>query len=403
MHNIYFSFPDDALSYSCQNCYQACCRWPGNVGITPTELSRLHKQYPEMKVFCEKGKTTLAAFSRVEACRFLDEKGLCRLHLEGGFSAKFVICRLYPVQFMLVEPGTTLAYLMFCPTTTLAANDPENTVRYDFAAPLIQEAIDEELIYQYSVRTFSPILTDLWKRRLELESCIKEESKVFAENGDFLSFVAKQGALGEMFLKDGAIEKNAADRIAAEVTEFWTSYVNKLADTICEWLDFKLSDETAKIIGRKLAVTSPQLRLITAGVRGTSKVHADVAPALLARLPGKLVALFLYGCLYYQKIGKDISLSGLDYLHTTFGDVLSWLGWFHSVPMLKDGTSRQEPATEEQEVFLRRVGENEKHKRTLWGIIESMQMPGAENRIELFNSLVELDSDVWFESVGSRS
>lgn len=93
---VYFTFPDNTLSYDCATC-GACCKGLG-VGLDHAagEPERLVTLYPALAPFMRNTGGAWTARNPRGRCWFLGDDGLCRVEVDHGRAAKPAACRLFP-------------------------------------------------------------------------------------------------------------------------------------------------------------------------------------------------------------------------------------------------------------------------------------------------------------------
>jgi hypothetical protein len=93
---VYFTFPDGALSYDCAACGQRCCRGAG-FAFGADELVPLLTRAPSLSAHLSlRAGGTFHAADLTERCWLLDGAGLCELEVKHGRDAKPSTCRLFP-------------------------------------------------------------------------------------------------------------------------------------------------------------------------------------------------------------------------------------------------------------------------------------------------------------------
>ena len=106
--DVYFTWPDRALSYRCAGC-GACCKGHG-IGIDAAggQLVQLVARRPQLVAFVRRRGDAITAFNPRDRCWFLADDGLCRIEVEDGRAAKPASCRLFPFNRVFHLGGTMI-------------------------------------------------------------------------------------------------------------------------------------------------------------------------------------------------------------------------------------------------------------------------------------------------------
>lgn len=131
--------------WDCHGC-GTCCRGT-IVNLNPDDVARLreqrwedHSDYRGQKIVVRHGllrpQYTLA--KRADgSCIFLTSDGLCRIHKEHGFSAKPLVCQMFPLQVVPVDRFAYVTLRRFCPSAAGAQGRPLEEHR-DAARDLVE-------------------------------------------------------------------------------------------------------------------------------------------------------------------------------------------------------------------------------------------------------------------------
>ncbi len=93
---VYFTWPDQRLSYTCAGC-GACCKGLGiGLDVAGGQLTQLVARRPEVVPFLRRRGDATTLWNPRDRCWFLADDGNCRVEVEDGRAAKPAACRLFP-------------------------------------------------------------------------------------------------------------------------------------------------------------------------------------------------------------------------------------------------------------------------------------------------------------------
>lgn len=198
---VYFPFASGRLTYDCRACPVPCCRrgfgyWVNSEAERRAQLSAA----PHLRHFLEPGHAP--GYEKITAhppgCFFLDEEGLCRIHLEEGAAKKPLTCRLFPFNRMLqvghhliVGPKAGLCPLQVAP----AGEESRLSSHDDLFETMAREGMDR---FVFPGTGLIEDVTALF----ELERQVVELSEEYLDTGGpLLAFLDDQSALARESLR----------------------------------------------------------------------------------------------------------------------------------------------------------------------------------------------------------
>lgn len=133
--------------WDCHGC-GICCRG-SIIPLSDQDLSQLRSQRWDNHPNYRNGPTVvpIRAFSKKYrlahrsdgSCVFLNEKGLCQIHVDFGYVAKPTICRVFPLQLIPRDKDVALTIRRSCPS---AAMDLGRTIQDHL--PAIERLVNED-------------------------------------------------------------------------------------------------------------------------------------------------------------------------------------------------------------------------------------------------------------------
>lgn len=188
---VFFAFASGRFSYNCGSCNAQCCRGHGYFLNAGAELDHQLRQSPNLKFFLRpvpSGGTRFYAANCPPACFFLNEGGLCNIHVRHGYSAKPETCRLFPFNnirlvgdCLVIAPHDTLCPLQIVPPSQTSDQSTHSGILKELRATGIAEPVSDG--QPYSAGVF---------RGLVLEREIVQLSEQHLGEADYWRFAAAQ-------------------------------------------------------------------------------------------------------------------------------------------------------------------------------------------------------------------
>ncbi len=294
---LHFPFLDKRIGYNCATCRSGCCK-TGFMGATTAEAAELVRIQPRLRSFFKSepspGKYSLYAKFK-PSCWFLQDDGWCSIEKERGHAAKPYVCRAHPVYFRWFEDeGVCVThYYRGCVWQLEDVENAIGAITYDGARALSRE-------WLAAVAYVSQLDANAWRGTtlravLAMEDVIRDRSDGAT---DIMEHLAWQTALTRAFLAGEPLpdQAEAADR----------EHVRASLQLMMTALDLDPLDEDfgAPDLCRTFLLSMPMLRLtILPSILRETGTLKDAREALL-RLPGMLLALFLYGYEYTRVVAK---------------------------------------------------------------------------------------------------
>lgn len=116
---VYFTWPDQRLSYTCAGC-GACCKGLGiGLDVVGGQLVQLVARRPEVVPFLRRRGDATTLWNPRDRCWFLADDGHCRVEVEDGRAAKPAACRLFPFNRVFTLGAITVVDFnsVICPLT----------------------------------------------------------------------------------------------------------------------------------------------------------------------------------------------------------------------------------------------------------------------------------------------
>jgi Fe-S-cluster containining protein len=139
--HVYYAFGSGRFSYDCNACGAHCCRGFGYLATTDSELRSQIATRRALPLFAFPDGDGNPLQHRVRNCApgcfFLDESGLCEIHVERGSAAKPETCRLFPFNclrrfgsYLIVLPHESLCPLSVVSGTATSVHS-DHSVLFD--------------------------------------------------------------------------------------------------------------------------------------------------------------------------------------------------------------------------------------------------------------------------------
>jgi Fe-S-cluster containining protein len=371
--SIYFTFPDGALSYHCEECGYRCCRGAG-FGATRTELVQLRARYPRLGMFLspqrEPEQALLGLQNFSPRCFFLADDGRCRVEVEHGRALKPYICRTFPAnQVSRFGDSLIIDVNLLCPLRPTQPGDMQ--VRHADVIADLQQSLEVPMLMPAEAEERFPLAL------LQHERFLRD----LPADDDLLARLALADLMAPRWARE---PRPPSAAFVAPHREYLVGLRREMIALL--GLSDALDPARPRFV-RELSLMLPRLRLALLRMR-----PAEVAiEALLPQLGRRLLAIGLYVELIAH-LGGEIALGTIDHAFRNGQLFCELLAQADRIPLLVPGDdSYQLTLYRTQEAAMQRFlhflhDENPRRRLSLREVLAEIGLADPAERAQLLQS-----------------